>query len=62
MPTTFPLQLQVAERIKAKFGGLSDRELKEAIDEMFARVDEDGSGMIDVDELEVMVQEMMYEQ
>jgi Ca2+-binding EF-hand superfamily protein len=48
------LLLQVAERIKAKFGGLSERELKEAIDEMFARVDEDGSGMIDVDELEVM--------
>ena len=42
----------MAERIKAKFGALNEVELKAAVASMFEWVDSDGSGMIDVDELE----------
>ena len=47
---------QVAERIKAKFGALNDVELRAAVESMFAWVDQDGSGMIDVNELDKVVQ------
>ena len=46
--------MQVAEKIKAKFGFLNETELKTAIGSMFNWVDSDRSGMIDVDELEMV--------
>ncbi len=46
----------MAERIKAKFGALNEVELRAAVESMFKVVDSDGSGMIDVDELEKVVQ------
>ncbi len=50
------MYVQVAERIKAKFGALNEVELRSAIESMFKFVDSDGSGMIDVNELEKVVQ------
>ena len=51
---------QVAERIKAKFGALNEIELRSAVESMFKVVDSDGSGMIDVNELEKVLQICSY--